>query len=151
MAERKRKVQKKTKKPAVTKKDTSPVVDQYTIADAIMMPAFAYRWVINTALPEELNKLIQKNIIRCSFNLVARTFDIDVAHPLSSEDKMFRTIRLFTKGPFNMNVSMCDGGGNEESFISFMATLDYHDFSLDYGSSEQAIHNLQFVDVNIFG
>jgi len=116
----------------------------------ILQPALAHRWAIDTSLPEDLNNLLQRCAIRCAFNLVDNTFTLVIEQPLTSNDTMFRMIRLL-KNRTPITVSFLDGDVGVGSFISFDAKLIKHELKLDYALSEAVTHYLEFEDVRMFG
>lgn len=114
------------------------------------MPAFSHRWTIHTSLPDAMDSVLRKNVVRCSLSLVNFTFSLDVQQNMSGDDILFRIVDLLKNG-ISITVSMLNSDGGVGSFVSFEATLIKHSFKLDYGcSTEIATHVLEFNEVHMF-
>lgn len=112
-----------------------------TDATEILQPVLRQQWFIETSLSDEYNNLIRSQSVRCSLNMVKRTFHLEVEQPKKLAERMFRAILLLTKASTTFGLQCSDG----ESMVEIIARLVDHKYELDYsGPSEVTLHILDF-------
>lgn len=122
---------------------TEPVQDSIAPDSGILQPVLRNRWLLDTNLPEELNQLLKVQAVRCSINLVKRTFHLEVEQPVGFANRMFYIMELLTKGATGISIQVAQ---NEPyDMLAIAATLVDHKYEQDYtDNSEVALHILDF-------
>ena len=107
---------------------------------SILQPAMAHQWrvIIND------DKLILKQITKCSVNLLDSTFSLCIEQPVGHSHEMFSAIRALTKDKKPVAIQLLDGAGGVHSEITGFAKMISHEFLLDYSISAVATHALSF-------
>ena len=62
----------------------SKQTDLGTEGSGILYPVIQHQWKIRSSLPEDIDKLITAQAIKCSINIVKETFYLEIEQPVSS-------------------------------------------------------------------
>lgn len=112
----------------------------------ILQPVLKHRWFLDTTLPDELNQLLRSQAVKCSINIVKRTFHLEIEQPISYGNKMFYIMELLAKGRTGISIQTASGGHEEQAYdmVGISARLVDHKYEQDYADAEVAMHVLDF-------
>ena len=112
--------------------------------DEILQPVLLHQWALDTTLPDDLNQLLRVQTLRCSINLVKKTFRLEVEQPVMKGNTMFHIIELLTRGSTGITIQAVTADGAYD-MVGVSAVLVNHSYEQDYaGPSDVAKHILDF-------
>jgi hypothetical protein len=123
--------------------------DTQVLGGGIEMPLMQCKWTIKTALREEQNKAIHKNVISADIDLVNNELIIVVEQALR-DNHTYSAIKAMKLRENVITVQHLDGNANVCAELTILATLVDHDFKLDYSKAEVAKHKLTFEIGNFY-
>jgi hypothetical protein len=107
----------------------------------LTQPAFSFRFRLRTEFTDYSSDVFTSNVNSCNVDLLNKTLDIKVRHPLDVDFVPFVKNILKTKPDFVLDL-LANDDEPHHSIIFRLCKIEKHAFSVDYSISETITHQL---------